>query len=211
ASPARRPSWPPMPGWPPAPPPGSCPPPTAGSPAGSTSLPRRPSWTRWPPSTLPWGVTDMLRTLSASLRSHWVRLAMTALAVALGTGLMAGSFVFTATLTHSLDSLFAQAAAGTDVEVRHVSPPGAVQGAGSARGGDRRATGCARPRRPGQRPGRAARPGRQGAARAVRGRAELACPRAVPGGVHQPAGPAPGRAGAGHDRPRFRPRRSLRG
>ena len=74
----------------------------------------------------------MLRTLFASLRSHGVRLAMTALAVALGTGLMAGSFVFTATLTHSLDSLFAQGTAGTDVEVRHVSPAGAVQGAGSA-------------------------------------------------------------------------------
>src|SRR5262245_3837501 len=74
----------------------------------------------------------MLRTLFASLRGNGPRLAMTALAVALGTGLMAGSFVFTATLTRSLDSLFAQAAAGTDVRVRHVSPPGAVQGAGSA-------------------------------------------------------------------------------
>ena len=74
----------------------------------------------------------MFRTMSASLRSHRARLAMTALAVALGTGLMCGSFVFTATLTHSLDALFAQSAVGTDVEVRHVSPPGAVQGAGSA-------------------------------------------------------------------------------
>ena len=74
----------------------------------------------------------MFRATFASLRSHGARLAMTALAVALGTGLMAGSFVFTATLTHSLDSLFAQAAVGTDVQVRHVSPPGAVQGAGSA-------------------------------------------------------------------------------
>ena len=74
----------------------------------------------------------MFRAMFASLRSHGARLAMTALAVALGTGLMAGSFVFTATLTRSLDSLFAQAAAGTDVQVRHVSPPGAVQGAGSA-------------------------------------------------------------------------------
>src|SRR5262250_1156421 len=74
----------------------------------------------------------MLRALFATLRTHGVRLAMTALAVALGTGLMCGSFVFTASLTHSLDSLFAQATAGTDVEVRHASPPGAVQGAGSA-------------------------------------------------------------------------------
>src|SRR5215472_12259902 len=74
----------------------------------------------------------MLRALLANVRTHRVRLAMTALAVALGTGLMCGSFVFTASLTRSLDSLFAQATAGTDVEVRHSSPPGAVQGAGSA-------------------------------------------------------------------------------
>ena len=74
----------------------------------------------------------MFRALFANLRTHGVRLAMTALAVALGTGLMCGSFVFTASLTHSLDSLFAQSTAGTDVEVRHVSPAGAVQGAGSA-------------------------------------------------------------------------------
>src|SRR5215472_12604434 len=74
----------------------------------------------------------MFRAMFAGLRAHRVRLAMTALAVALGTGLMCGSFVFTASLTHSLDSLFAQSTAGTDVEVRHVSPAGAVQGAGSA-------------------------------------------------------------------------------
>jgi putative ABC transport system permease protein len=74
----------------------------------------------------------MRRTVFASLRSHRVRLAMTALAVALGTGLMCGSFVFTASLTRSLDALFAQASTGTDVEVRHVSPAGALQGAGSA-------------------------------------------------------------------------------
>jgi len=74
----------------------------------------------------------MFRALFANLRTHRVRLAMTALAVALGTGLMCGSFMFTASLTHSLDSLFAQSTAGTDVEVRHVSPAGAVQGAGSA-------------------------------------------------------------------------------
>src|SRR5580700_4559392 len=76
----------------------------------------------------------MFRALIANLRTHQVRLAMTALAVALGTGFMCGSFVFTASLTHSLDSLFAQASAGTDVQVRHVVPAGAVQGAGSAAG-----------------------------------------------------------------------------
>ena len=46
----------------------------------------------------------MRRTVLASLRSHRARLAMTALAVALGTGLMCGSFVFTASLTRSLDA-----------------------------------------------------------------------------------------------------------
>ena len=74
----------------------------------------------------------MFRAMFASLRSHGARLAMTALAVALGTGLMAGSFVFTATLTHSVDSLFAQAAAGTDVQVRRVGRP--AQGGHERRG-----------------------------------------------------------------------------
>jgi putative ABC transport system permease protein len=66
-----------------------------------------------------------------SLLAHRVRLALTALAIALGTGLMAGSFVFTATLTHSLDSLIAQATTGTDVIIQHAAPPGAGLGAGS--------------------------------------------------------------------------------
>jgi putative ABC transport system permease protein len=63
----------------------------------------------------------------ASLRgllAHRARLTLTALAIALGTGFMAGSFVFTATLTQSLDSLFAQAATGTDVIVQHTAPRG---------------------------------------------------------------------------------------
>src|SRR6266513_2882338 len=100
----------------------------------------------------------MRRTVFASLRSHRVRLAMTALAVALGTALMCGSFVFTASLTHSLDALFAQASAGTDP----------------------RAAGRGRRRRRGQRPGRAARPERPATAREVRGRPELAGRRAIP-------------------------------
>jgi putative ABC transport system permease protein len=66
-----------------------------------------------------------------SLLAHRVRLALTALVIVLGTGFMAGSFVFTATLTHSLDSLFAKSASGTDVIVHHVSPRGASFGAGS--------------------------------------------------------------------------------
>jgi len=65
------------------------------------------------------------------LLAHRVRLVLTALAIALGTGFMAGTFVFTSSLTHSLDSLFAQAATGTDVIVQHTAPPGANVGAGS--------------------------------------------------------------------------------
>ena len=65
------------------------------------------------------------------LLAHRVRLALTALAIALGTGFMAGSFVFTATLTHSLDTLFAQATTGTDVVVEHAAPAGASFGANS--------------------------------------------------------------------------------
>ena len=64
-----------------------------------------------------------------SLLAHRVRLALTAFAIALSTGFMAGSFVFTATLTHSLDSLFAQAATGIDVVVQHNAPAGASLGA----------------------------------------------------------------------------------
>ncbi len=67
-----------------------------------------------------------------SLLAHRVRLALTALAIALGTGFMAASFIFTSTLTHSLDSLFSQAASGVDVVVQHAAPPGAGLGAGSA-------------------------------------------------------------------------------
>src|SRR5258708_29430864 len=69
-----------------------------------------------------------------SLLAHRVRLALTALAIALGTGFMAGSFVFTATLTHSLDSLFAESATGTDVVVQHTAPTGSGVGAGSGGG-----------------------------------------------------------------------------
>ena len=59
---------------------------------------------------------------------------MTALAVVLGTSFMSASFVFTATLNRSLDSLFSQASAGTDVVVRHVVPGGTAVGAGSGAG-----------------------------------------------------------------------------
>lgn len=73
----------------------------------------------------------MFKATFRGLLAHRVRLALTALAIALGTAFMGGSFVFTATLTHSLDSLFNQAANGTDVIVQHVAPAGAGIGAGS--------------------------------------------------------------------------------
>jgi putative ABC transport system permease protein len=77
----------------------------------------------------------MLAATFRSLLAHRVRLVMTALAIALGTAFMAGSFVFTATLSHSLDALFAQSTTGTDVVVQAVPPAGAGVGAGS--GGSR--------------------------------------------------------------------------
>jgi putative ABC transport system permease protein len=63
---------------------------------------------------------------------HRIRLVLTALAIALGTSFMAGTFVFTSSLTHGLDSVFAQAATGTDLIVQHTPPRGVNVGAGSA-------------------------------------------------------------------------------
>jgi putative ABC transport system permease protein len=64
--------------------------------------------------------------LFRSMLAHRLRLALTGLAIALGVAFMAGSFVFSATLTRSLDSLFTQASTGTDVEVMHGSPGGST-------------------------------------------------------------------------------------
>src|SRR5260370_972601 len=77
----------------------------------------------------------MLRVMFRSLMAHRVRLAMTALAIALGVGFMSGSFVFSATLTHSLDALITQASTGTDVIVQHSSPGGGYGSADSFAGG----------------------------------------------------------------------------
>src|SRR2546427_7666393 len=76
----------------------------------------------------------MFRAMLRGMLARRVRLAMTALAVVLGTSFMSASFVFTATLNRSLDSLFSQASAGTDVVVRHVVPGGTAVGAGSGAG-----------------------------------------------------------------------------
>ena len=65
-----------------------------------------------------------LGALLRGMFSHRLRLALTGLAIALGVAFMSGSFVFSATLIHSLDSLFTQASTGTDVEVTHSTPGG---------------------------------------------------------------------------------------
>ncbi len=72
----------------------------------------------------------MLRATFRGLIAHKVRLALTALAIALGVAFMSGSFVFTASLTHSLDSLISEAGTGTDIVVQHQAPAGGF-GAGS--------------------------------------------------------------------------------
>ena len=68
----------------------------------------------------------LIVALFRSVLVHRLRLILTGLAVALGVAFMSGSFIFSATLTHSLDSLFAQASNGTDVEVMHSSPGGST-------------------------------------------------------------------------------------
>jgi putative ABC transport system permease protein len=64
--------------------------------------------------------------LFRSMLAHRLRLVLTGLAIALGVAFMAGSFVFTSTLTHSLDSLFTSASTGTDVQVTHTVPGGST-------------------------------------------------------------------------------------
>jgi putative ABC transport system permease protein len=60
----------------------------------------------------------MLRATIMGLLAHRVRLILTACAIALGVGFMAGTFILTATIGHGIDKLFASASAGTDVIVR---------------------------------------------------------------------------------------------
>ncbi len=68
----------------------------------------------------------MFRALFRSLLVHRLRLVLTGLAIALGVAFMSGSFVFSSTLSSSLDSLFAQASTGTDVQVTHTTPGGST-------------------------------------------------------------------------------------
>lgn len=68
----------------------------------------------------------MFRALFRSMLVHRLRLVLTGLAIALGVAFMSGSFVFSSTLSSSLDSLFAQASTGTDVQVTHTTPGGST-------------------------------------------------------------------------------------
>jgi putative ABC transport system permease protein len=52
-----------------------------------------------------------------NLAAHKVRLALTVLSVVLGTAFVAGSFVFTDTLSHTFHGIFADVAKGVDVQV----------------------------------------------------------------------------------------------
>ena len=63
----------------------------------------------------------MLRATLKGLLAHRVRLILTACAIALGVGFMAGTFILTATISHGIDNMFASASAGTDVIVRPVA------------------------------------------------------------------------------------------
>jgi putative ABC transport system permease protein len=54
-------------------------------------------------------------------------------AIALGVAFMSGTFTFTATLQHDLDSLLRAANAGTDVVVEHTAPAGEAGGNAGAR------------------------------------------------------------------------------
>ncbi|HWD72069.1 MAG TPA: ABC transporter permease, partial [Actinomycetota bacterium] len=64
----------------------------------------------------------MLNATLKSLMAHKLRLALTALAVVLGVMFMAGTFVLTDTIKHSINGLVNQGTAGKNVIVRGISP-----------------------------------------------------------------------------------------
>ena len=59
----------------------------------------------------------MRKVSRRNLAAHKVRLALTVLSVVLGTAFVAGSFVFTDTLSHTFHGIFADTAKGVDVQV----------------------------------------------------------------------------------------------
>lgn len=63
----------------------------------------------------------MFKVAIKSLLAHKIRFFMTTIAVVLGVGLVAGTFIFTDTIDAQFDSLFDEIYAGTDVSVRAAS------------------------------------------------------------------------------------------
>nr|MBA2599679.1 ABC transporter permease [Actinomycetota bacterium] len=63
----------------------------------------------------------MLRTTLKNLMAHKLRLGLTALAVVLGVGFVAGTFVLTDTMSRTFDDLFTDVTKGVDVYVRSES------------------------------------------------------------------------------------------
>src|SRR3954467_3391541 len=62
-------------------------------------------------------MSPMTKVGLRNLRAHKVRLALTLVSVLLGTAFVAGSFVFTDTLKHSFDTIFASSDKGIDTRV----------------------------------------------------------------------------------------------
>ncbi len=65
----------------------------------------------------------MFRATWKGLLGHKLRMALTLIAIMLGVGLVAGSYIFTDTLTRVFDNLFADSFAGIDVQVRQSFDP----------------------------------------------------------------------------------------
>lgn len=73
----------------------------------------------------------MLRVTLKSVRGHFLRFLLTAFAVMVGTGFVAGTFVLSGNIRSTLDGLFNQAAKGVDVVVRGTDTGTQNQGASS--------------------------------------------------------------------------------
>ncbi|MEO8292538.1 MAG: FtsX-like permease family protein [Actinomycetota bacterium] len=80
----------------------------------------------------------MWRATLKSLLARKVRLLLTAIAVVLGVGFVAGTYVLTDTLNAAFDTLFATSTAAVDVQVQGVSAFDAQQGGPGGGGGSER-------------------------------------------------------------------------
>ena len=63
----------------------------------------------------------MLKATLRGVLAHKLRLALTAAAVVLGVGFVAGTYILTDTISHSFDTLFQEVSTGVDVSVRAAS------------------------------------------------------------------------------------------